>query len=117
MIRLLSTLLLIALSASITSAQTKKKVTLNIEPDPLVLKVGEKIKANVSAYDEIGTRLEDTRIIYTGFGRRALRYEGFVPAKGAMIDSLGFVTGLEPGLYTGTVIRPGNETESYSINH
>jgi len=99
------------------SSQLKKKVTLNIEPDPLVLQVGEKLKASVGAYDENGTRLEDTRIIYTGFGRRALRFEGFVPAKGAMIDSLGFVTGLEPGLYTGTVIRPGSETESYSINH
>ena len=104
-------LLLIVATAGI--AQSKKNVTLKIEPDPVVLVVGEQMKPTVKAYDDNGNLLAETKLIYLGFGRSALRYEGFVPARGARLDSLG-VHALEPGNFTGTVIRPGNDSENFA---
>ena len=71
------------------------------------------MKPTVKAYDDNGNLLAETKLIYLGFGRSALRYEGFVPARGARLDSLG-VHALEPGNFTGTVIRPGNDSENFA---
>ncbi len=101
------------LITTLALGQAKKSVTLKVENDPVVLTVGEIVKPNIKAYDGEGNLLENRELIFRGFGRSALRYIGFVPAKGALLDSLG-VHGLEPGIFTGAVIRPGNETEEFS---
>lgn len=94
-------------------AQGKRQVTLKISPDPVQLTVGETVKPVVKAFDASGNELPETSLVFLGFGSSALRATGFVPARGARLDSLG-VHGLEPGSFTGTVIRPGNDQDQFA---
>jgi len=91
-------------------SQSKKSVQLVVEPSPFVVTVGETEQVSVRAIDSEGNQLENLRLVFRGTSR----FEGSSPSSGALVDSLGNITGQTPGIFRVTVIRPGNKTEGYT---
>lgn len=87
-------LFILAVLAAVTTASFAQNLTLETDQDPLTLKVGETRKLNIVAVDKQGNTLEEVNYSY-----QMLRQQGFVPTSGALIDSLGNVTGQVPGSY------------------
>ncbi|MDH3710485.1 MAG: hypothetical protein OER04_11385, partial [Cyclobacteriaceae bacterium] len=106
--RLIAIAVLIAFSFQPVIAQ-KKQVILKIDQEPLVLEVGQTAALQVKAVDQEGNLLADGKQFFT-----ILRQEGFVPSSGALVDSVGNVTGMVPGSYNLIVIRPGEEGEAFA---
>jgi len=100
---------LISIFVLLSGTILAQSVSLRTDQDPMVLKVGETRKLNIAAVDSQGNILEDGRFDY-----QRLRQEGFVPTSGALIDSLGNVTGMVSGSYNLIVLWVGQKVPAFA---
>ena len=87
-----------------------KKVILKTEPEQLVVETNKSAPINVVAYDEDGNKLEKTQEFYF-----VAEFKGvdkhMIFTKGVSVDSIGNMTGVEPGLYNVVIYRLPGEGE------
>lgn len=103
--KLLTTIII----SSLTLTGIAQSVSLKIDEDPMILEVGETRKLNLVAVDNQGNPIEDGIFNY-----QMLRQDGFVPTSGALIDSLGNVTGMVSGSYNLIAFWIGQEKPGFA---
>ncbi|MDN5200850.1 Ig-like domain-containing protein [Fulvivirgaceae bacterium BMA10] len=89
-------LLVVCLSIStILPAFSQDELSIKVEPENLVMNVGEKLKIKAYVVDKNGKRIKDRKIGYYSRKRRAVG-----------VDSTGLVTAYAPGSYSLIIISP-----------
>lgn len=114
----LSFTLLFVIIASIGFTQDAlKKVELKVDPNPVVVQVGQSVDLQYNVYDENGNELDGgTMVFQRGSKPSVLRETGIVASSGAAVDSTGRVQGLIPGTYNSYIIRVGAEGEAFAMS-
>ncbi len=76
------------------AATSKSGKRLVIEPNPLVVKVGDTRQVHIKAFNEAGQELQNGKFSFI-----TLRSSGVVPSSGALADTLGNISGMSVGTY------------------
>ncbi|MDH5382969.1 MAG: hypothetical protein OEW75_19090, partial [Cyclobacteriaceae bacterium] len=106
----ISFFLILFLLPFVTMAQ--KKVSLKINPDPIVVEVGKTLQLNIKAVDENGNVLKDTEISYFPVELKGIQ-QSMIFTGGFQIDAKGLITGRQPGVFDMFITRMPDKGENF----
>ena len=113
---------LICMLLSTTLCYSQKEVTLEIEPNPIVVPVKDDLQIKVKAFDPDGNELEESKIRYFVTQLKGVE-QNLIFTNGIEIDTTGLIKGLAVGSYDIFVSRMPKDGESFastiqiSLNH